>query len=70
MIVRPVQFVKRNVNPKTVFLLLIVVPARRALDKENIKTVKNLSKWSEKEIISLHGMGPSTIPKLKKSFEG
>lgn len=52
-------------KPKDRFLSLLVAPARRALERENIKTVEELSKWSEKEILKLHGMGKSTIPKLK-----
>jgi hypothetical protein len=28
----------------------------------------DLAKWKELEIIELHGMGPSTIPKLKKAL--
>lgn len=53
-------------KPKDSFLALIGAPARRALERENIKTLEDLAKWTEKEIINLHGMGPSTIPKLKK----
>jgi len=55
-------------KPKDSFLALIGAPARRSLERENIKTLEELSKWSEKEIIKLHGMGPSTIPKLKKAL--
>jgi predicted RecB family nuclease len=55
-------------KPKDNFLSLIEVPARRALERENIKTLEELAKWSEKEIINLHGMGQSTIPKLKKAL--
>jgi hypothetical protein len=53
-------------KPKSGFLSLISAPSRRALERENIRTLKTLSNWSEKEIISLHGIGHSTIPKLKK----
>ncbi|RDB02239.1 RNA polymerase alpha subunit C-terminal domain-containing protein [Runella aurantiaca] len=55
-------------KPKDSFLALIGAPARRALERENIKTLEDLAKWSEKEIVNLHGMGPSTIPKLKKAL--
>jgi predicted RecB family nuclease len=55
-------------KPKDSFLSLLGAPARRALERENIKTLEDLAKWSEKEIINLHGIGPSTIPKLKKSL--
>ncbi len=55
-------------KPKNSFLASIGAPARRALERENIKTLEGLAKWTEKEIISLHGMGPSTISKLKKAL--
>lgn len=55
-------------KPKDGFLALIVAPARRALERENIKTLEDLAKWSEKDIANLHGMGPSTIPKLKMAL--
>jgi predicted RecB family nuclease len=53
-------------KPKDGFLALIGAPARRALERENIKTLEDLSKWSEKEILNLHGLGKSTIPKLQR----
>lgn len=52
-------------KPKDGFLPSLVAPARRALERENIKTLTQLSKYGEKEILSLHGMGKSTMPKLK-----
>jgi hypothetical protein len=45
-----------------------LIPARRALEGAGIKTVKQLSKFSEKEILKLHGMGPGSIPKLRKAL--
>ncbi len=51
-------------KPKDNFLSLIGTPARRALEREGITTVEKLSTYSEKEILALHGMGKSTIPKL------
>ena len=53
-------------KPKDNFLSLIGAPARRALEREGIITLEKLSTYSEKEILSLHGMGKSTIPKLQK----
>lgn len=44
-------------------------PARRALESKGIKTVQQLSKFSEAEILSLHGMGKSTMPKLQHALE-
>jgi predicted RecB family nuclease len=56
-------------KPKNSFLAFIGAPARRALERENIKTLEDLAKWTEREIINLHGMGPSTIPILKKALK-
>lgn len=53
-------------KPKDSFLALISAPARRALEREKISTIVELAKWTEEEILNLHGMGPSTLPKLKK----
>lgn len=43
-------------------------PARRALEHEGITTLEQLAKHSEKEILSLHGMGPASMPTLKKAL--
>lgn len=51
-------------KPKNIFLSNIGAPARRALEREGIATLEILSTYSEKENLSLHGMGKSTIPKL------
>ncbi len=53
-------------KPKDSFLSLLVAPARRALENNGIMTLEQLSKYTEKEILSFHGMGKTTIPKLKK----
>jgi hypothetical protein len=41
-------------------------PARRALENNGIKTIAELTKFSEKEILKFHGLGPSTMPLLRK----
>ena len=53
-------------KPNDNFLSLIGAPARRALENNGITTLEQLSEYSEKEILSFHGMGRSTIPKLQK----
>lgn len=53
-------------KPKDSFLSFIGAPARRALEREHIHTLDDLSKYTEKQILALHGMGKSTIPKLEK----
>lgn len=47
------------------FLSLLGAPAKRALQNKGITTLRRLASHSEKEILQLHGMGPSSIPKLK-----
>lgn len=56
-------------KPKTGFVSMLAAPARRALENKGIKTLHQLSKLSEKEILELHGMGPGSIPKLKESLK-
>ena len=51
------------------FLSLVSAPARRALESQGITTLKKLSKFSEEEILSLHGMGKTTIPKLTQALK-
>ena len=57
---------EKDRKPTNSFLDALSGPARRALENEKITTLKKLAKHSEKEILALHGMGPSTIPKLKQ----
>lgn len=58
---------KEKKNPISFFSILSA-PARRAFEREGIETLEELSKYSEKEILQLHGIGPSSIPKLKKAL--
>lgn len=60
---------EENRKPTTNFLSLLGAPARRALENQGITTLERLSTFSEKEILSLHGIGKSSMPKLKKVLE-
>jgi DNA-directed RNA polymerase alpha subunit len=51
------------------FLLMLSVPAKRALENNGINSVKKLSQLSEKTVLSFHGIGPSSIPKLKEVLQ-
>lgn len=53
-------------KPKDHFFSLLAAPARRALENTGITTLDQLSEYTEKEILNLHGMGKSTISKLQK----
>lgn len=50
------------------FLTLLGAPAKRALENNGITTLKKLSRLTEKDLLALHGVGPSTIPVLKKAL--
>lgn len=56
-------------KPDNGFLSLLSAPARRALENNGIITLQNLSKYSEKEILQFHGMGPASLPKLRTALE-
>lgn len=51
------------------FLSMLSVPAKRALENNGINSVKKLSQLSEKTVLSFHGIGPSSIPKLKEILQ-
>ncbi len=53
-------------KPGEGFLSALSAPARRALENAGITSLPKLSSYSEKEILALHGMGPSSIPVLRK----
>lgn len=56
-------------KPQGSFLSLLGAPARRALENSGITTLQQLAKFSEGEILKLHGMGPSSIPKLRSALK-
>ncbi|WP_066288463.1 RNA polymerase alpha subunit C-terminal domain-containing protein [Bacillus sp. FJAT-29937] len=56
-------------KPKSGFLSKLSSPARNALVHARIETLKELSKYTEKEILKIHGIGPASLPILKSSLE-
>jgi hypothetical protein len=56
-------------KPQEGFLALLSAPARRALENAGIKNLEQLSGRSEKEILSLHGMGPASLPTLRTALK-
>ncbi|WP_339216526.1 RNA polymerase alpha subunit C-terminal domain-containing protein [Ornithinibacillus sp. FSL M8-0202] len=56
-------------KPKSGFLSKLSSPARNALIHEGIQTLEELSSYTEKEILKLHGIGPASIPVLRASLE-
>ena len=56
-------------KPQAGFLAQLPAPARRALENNGITSLEKLSEYSEKEILQLHGIGPSSIPKLRDALK-
>lgn len=56
-------------KPDDGFLSILAAPARRALENAGITSPKTLSRYSEKEIAALHGMGPNALQKLKAALK-
>ena len=50
------------------FLSSLSAPARRALQNNGITSLQKLSTFSEAEILKFHGIGKSSIPKLKAAL--
>ena len=47
----------------------LAAPALRALLNAKIMNLKQLAKHTESEILELHGMGPSSLPILRKALK-
>ncbi len=56
-------------KPVNGFLSILAAPARRALENNGITTLESLSSLSEGELLKLHGMGKSSLPKLREVLE-
>jgi predicted RecB family nuclease len=56
-------------KPADGFLSILSAPARRALENHGITTLEQLSNYSEAEILTFHGMGPASLPKLRGALE-
>jgi hypothetical protein len=57
-----------NAAPDDGFLSKLAGPARGALEHEGIITLEKLSQYTEKEILSIHGIGPKSMPTLKEAL--
>jgi len=52
-------------KPLNGFLAVLSAPARRALEGQNITSLKELSAYTESDLLQLHGFGKSSLPKLR-----
>ena len=56
-------------KPTSGFLSKLSAPARRALENKHITSLQKLSEFNEAEILKLHGIGRTTIPKLYEALQ-
>jgi uncharacterized protein YdhG (YjbR/CyaY superfamily) len=71
LISRIVKFkMKQREKQQNDFLPKLSATARRALQNNNIKTLQQLAKYTEAELLELHGIGKTAIPKLQNILEG
>lgn len=61
-------FCERERAPAAEFFAPLPAPARRALEGAGLTTLAKLARRSEAEILALHGIGPSAIPKLRAAL--
>jgi DNA-directed RNA polymerase alpha subunit len=54
---------------KSGFDIKLAAPALRALSAAGIADITDLTKWTEKDLSSLHGIGPNAIAAIKKSMK-
>lgn len=59
---------ERKKKPAQGFLSRLAAPARRALENADIIHLEQLAEKTEEEILQLHGLGKSSIPKLKAAL--
>lgn len=52
------------------FLSFLGAPAQRTLMVElKISQVEDISRYSKKDLLKLHGFGPSSIPKIEEALK-
>lgn len=58
----------RTNKPSEEFLSRLSSPARNAIINAGITEMEHLAEYTEKEILQLHGIGPSSLPTLKHAM--
>ncbi len=56
-------------KPTASFMAGLAAPARRALENQGVRTLDQLASHTEAEVLGWHGMGKSSIPKLKRLLD-
>lgn len=44
-------------------------PAQRALNNANIKSIDDLMKYTDKDLLKLHGLGPASLPWIHQAIK-
>ncbi|MCT8137770.1 hypothetical protein H1D32_08370 [Anaerobacillus sp. CMMVII] len=52
-------------KPESGFLSKLSSPAKNALVHEGIDNLQELSKYTEKQILKIHGIGPASLPIMR-----
>ncbi|MBI5370851.1 MAG: hypothetical protein HZA79_02365 [Sphingobacteriales bacterium] len=55
-------------KPGRIFLSQLSAPARRAMESKGISKPEQLARYSEKEILALHGIGKTSMPRLNEAL--
>jgi hypothetical protein len=50
------------------FIAGLAAPARRALLGMGVDSLKKLSRYREEEVLAQHGMGPASLPIMRKAL--
>lgn len=56
-------------KPTSGFFASFSSPVRNALARERIDTIEKLAAYTEKEILALHGIGKSSLPRFYEALE-
>lgn len=73
----PMDLIKRIISYRVLdnekkagvaFLELLPSPAKRALEGSGINNLKKLAKYSEQQLLELHGFGKSSLPVIKEAL--
>jgi hypothetical protein len=59
---------ERERAPSADFHAPLSAPARRALEGAGLTTLAKLARQREADVLALHGIGPSAIPKLRAAL--
>lgn len=60
---------ERERKPANGFLADLSAPARRAMENHGIQNLQQLAQLSQKDILSWHGIGPASVPKLERALQ-